>query len=221
VGNEASKTVALWGDDIRSLLKGKGLDIGAGPDPVIPGVQTFDQAHGDANKIDEYLQDQFDFVFSSHCLEHMMNPWDALPRWWKLIKPGGHMVLVVPDEDLYEQGFWPSLFNDDHKHTFTLKEKSWSPVSICIPKLIRTLENTECISITEQSNGYDRALLDFSKGKTREQARRRMRLANKIAKVFKPLISNSDLFFAKLLKAPVDQTGVGALAQIQIVLRKI
>ena len=44
----------------------------------------------------------------------------ALEQWWQLVKPGGAMVIVVPDEDLYEQGAWPSLFNRDHSATFRL-----------------------------------------------------------------------------------------------------
>ena len=121
MGNEASKTAALWGEEVRSLLKGRGLDIGAGADPVVPGVQTFDQANGDANRIDDFIKDEFDFVFSSHCLEHMHNPWLALGKWWKLVKPGGHLIVFVPDEDLYEQGYWPSLFNEDHKPRWPLQ----------------------------------------------------------------------------------------------------
>jgi hypothetical protein len=41
------------------------------------------------------------------------------------------MVLLVPDEDLYEQGVFPSRFNWDHKTTWTIqKNLSWSPVSV-------------------------------------------------------------------------------------------
>src|SRR6185312_3014562 len=53
------------------------------------------------------------------------------------IKRGGHLVISVPDEDLYEQGVWPSTFNTDHKITFTLSKKtSWSPVSVNVFSLL-------------------------------------------------------------------------------------
>jgi hypothetical protein len=71
----------------------------------------------------------------------------AIPNWWwALVKPGGYLVIVVPDEDLYEQGMWPSRFNTDHKATFNLGEsKSWSPVSYDIEALVQALPRAEII----------------------------------------------------------------------------
>jgi hypothetical protein len=72
----------------------------------------------------------YDFVHSSHCLEHLHDPAEALSNWFRILRPGGHLIGLVPDEDLYEQGIWPSTFNGDHKWSFTIrKEGSWSPVS--------------------------------------------------------------------------------------------
>jgi hypothetical protein len=89
----------------------------------------------------------------------MHDPVRTLAEWWKLVKPGGHLFFVVPDEDLYEQGFFPSLFNRDHKATFTIhKEKSWSPVSLNVRDLAAGLPGGEIISLTLQDNGYDRKL---------------------------------------------------------------
>ena len=50
----------------------------------------------------------FDFVFSSHCLEHMQDPvkCPSLRDWWQLVRPGGVLIVIVPDEDLYEQGIF-------------------------------------------------------------------------------------------------------------------
>ncbi|MEO8627334.1 MAG: SAM-dependent methyltransferase, partial [Betaproteobacteria bacterium] len=48
-----------------------------------------------------------------------------------------HLVVTVPDEDLYEQGIFPSTFNGDHKWTFTMyKPKSWSPKSVNVMALV-------------------------------------------------------------------------------------
>ena len=47
-------------------------------------------------------------------------------------------VLLFPDEDLYEQGVWPSTYNGDHKWTFTIgKQRSWSPQSVNVIDLVR------------------------------------------------------------------------------------
>ena len=92
------------------LLHGKGIDIGCGKDPVTEECQKFDVEDGDANEITKYVQStEYDYVFSSHCLEHMKDPKLTLKDWWKLIRNGGTMIIIVPDEDLYEQGYWPSI----------------------------------------------------------------------------------------------------------------
>ena len=42
---------------------------------------------------------KYDFVLSSHMLEHSANPLRALEEWRRVLKPGGAMVLVVPARD--------------------------------------------------------------------------------------------------------------------------
>src|SRR6185436_17933582 len=122
MSHEASKTRALWSPDVLALLKGDGLDVGCGDDPILPGVERFDKPEGDANHLSRYVKRSYDFVFASHVLEHMHDPRAALCDWLSVVRPGGHLIVLVPDEDLYEQGHFPSLFNDDHKHTFTLRK---------------------------------------------------------------------------------------------------
>lgn len=39
----------------------------------------------------------YDFVLSSHCLEHTANPLRALSEWRRVTRPGGHLVLLLPD----------------------------------------------------------------------------------------------------------------------------
>lgn len=163
--DEASKSKRLWGELEWSVLKGSGIDIGCGEDPVLPDVRRFDKEDGDANEIMRYVREQFDFVFSSHCLEHMHDPRKALLQWWALVRPGGHLFFIVPDEDLYEQGVFPSRFNPDHKATFTIsKERSWSPVSVNVRELALGLPDALLVSLILQDHGYDRSLLRGSRG---------------------------------------------------------
>lgn len=158
--NETSKSRKYWGPLERSVLAGKGIDIGCGPDPVSPNVRQFDVQDGDANHITRHVHEQFDFVYASHCLEHMHDPRQAVLEWWQLVKPGGQLFFLVPDEDLYEQGVFPSRFNDDHKATFTIgKDRSWSPVSINVRELAASLPGGELVSLELQDHGYDRRLL--------------------------------------------------------------
>ncbi len=39
----------------------------------------------------------YDFVLSSHCLEHVANPLRALREWHRVTRSGGHLVLLLPD----------------------------------------------------------------------------------------------------------------------------
>ena len=39
----------------------------------------------------------YDFVASSHCLEHVANPLRALLEWRRVTRAGGHLLLVLPD----------------------------------------------------------------------------------------------------------------------------
>lgn len=41
----------------------------------------------------------YDFVLSSHMLEHTANPLRALAGWARLLRPGGALILVVPHRD--------------------------------------------------------------------------------------------------------------------------
>lgn len=126
---------------------GHGIDIGGKPDPLgqyagvfarLLSVRTWDIGDGDAQFMESVPDNQFDFVHSSHCLEHMVEPRRALENWIRITNPGGFLIVTVPDEDLYELEQWPSRYNPDHKWTFTIyKTSSWSPKSINILDLVR------------------------------------------------------------------------------------
>jgi hypothetical protein len=63
---------------------------------------------------------------------------------------------MVPDEDMYEQGFWPSHYNPEHITSWTIgKLNSWSPVSFSlIPLLYQFLNTVEVIKIEKLDAGY-------------------------------------------------------------------
>ena len=139
---ETSKAVIRRLYDSRFASRyfvGLGIDIGCGDDslskykqqfPLIAGVKEWDLPDGDAQYMQTVQDNTFDFVHSSHCLEHLHDPYEAFRNWIRICKPGGHIVTTIPDEDLYEQGQWPSTYNGDHKTTWTIaKTVSWSPVS--------------------------------------------------------------------------------------------
>jgi SAM-dependent methyltransferase len=227
--DEATKTNRIRSAEFkRRFLAGDVIDIGCGPDLVCDGATPFDLSQGDAQRISDYFTpESFDTVHSSHCLEHMRDVRAALTQWWALVRPGGYLVLVVPHEDLYEQGIWPPLFNPDHKATFRVtKDTTWSPVSFDISELLRGLPRAEVVEITVQDLGLDRLLLRqgvtrvgrllFSLGAHRHEAFRWL------ARWGLPL-DRLDLAcdgVERRCGKPVDQTLGAALAQIQAVARK-
>jgi SAM-dependent methyltransferase len=129
VGSETTKATARRLRDPRyseRFMVGEAIDIGSGPDPLtvsmfpkLTSVRTWDLRDGDAQYM-RGVDATFDTVHSSHCLEHMIDPVQAVAAWWSLVRPGGHLVLIVPDWEMYERYQWPSIFNGDHKCAFTV-----------------------------------------------------------------------------------------------------
>lgn len=150
---------------VRQYFVGWGLDIGGKPDPLnlykelfplIKGIRTWDWEDGDAQYLSSIGDGSLDFVHSSHCLEHLVDPIEGLKNWVRTIREGGHLIVTVPDEDLYEQGLFPSTFNRDHKWSFTIyKVKSWSSRSINVIDLLRELSpSIEIIKVEQLSATY-------------------------------------------------------------------
>lgn len=222
---EASKTNLIREKSFaRTYLQGTVLDIGAGSDLVCPWAQSFDVEDGDANYLSRYFSEEsFDVVHSSHSLEHMDNPLDAINQWWMLVKPGGYLILVVPEENLYEQGLWPSVFSNQHRSTFRLGgETSWSPVSFEIRNLCDSLPGAKIVSASIQSNGYDHNLI-FPKGVNPKKIKQPLKTLISMAKRL-PVIGAQlkEVILKKLIPYgyPYDQTQGNVLAQIEIIVKK-
>lgn len=224
---EASKTRRVRDPSFYNrFLSGSVLDIGCGSDPVVPNARPFDLAQGDANRITDFIPavTTFDCVHSSHCLEHMRDVPGALGRWWSLVRPGGHLIIVVPHEDLYEQGTWPSIFNSDHKATFRVgSDRSWSPVSYNLEELLRQLPGAEIVEITIQDHGYDYCSMRFGLSRTGRAVRLANRTRRRLVRTIGIETPRIARWFERLEHksgVPIDQTLGGALAQIQAVARK-
>jgi SAM-dependent methyltransferase len=161
----------------RRYFVGRGIDVGGGVDslalfaelfPLIRNVVTYDRAQGDAQKLANVDDASFDFLYSSHCLEHLVDPAAALSNWIRVVRPGGHLVVNVPDEDLYEQGVWPPTYNTDHKVAFTIcKKTSWCPASVNLFDLIAPFCHlVKPLSIMTIDHAYRYQLPRFDQSKT-------------------------------------------------------
>ena len=113
---------------VRSMLvqkycSGHGAEIGAGVSPfLVPlGSRTTyidavpasywrklpmwaDEKVLDAEIIDEAATLEkigdatFDYLVAAHVLEHIDDPIRALKNWTRVVRPGGHIVIAVPDK---------------------------------------------------------------------------------------------------------------------------
>lgn len=104
------------------LCKGEGLDIGySKPEWKLPGaigIDLFKMCHpnGEEHKSDwnaTCIQDRggYDYIFSSHCLEHL-NDWVGVLNYWiSRIKPGGVLFLYLPHP---LQIYWKPWNNRKH-----------------------------------------------------------------------------------------------------------
>lgn len=165
---ECSKSISRRLADINFTSKyfvGQGIDIGGKPDPLalyrelfcrMESIRTWDWEDGDAEFLAGVEDESVDFIHSSHCLEHLVDPKQGLRNWLRVLKPGGHLIITVPDEDLYEQGVFPSTFNRDHKWTFTIyKPQSWSDRSLNVVDLIREMgAEVEAVRIEQLNSTY-------------------------------------------------------------------
>lgn len=135
------------GNFLSKYFVGDGIDIGCGNDsigqyknqfPLIISVKPWDIPDGDAQYLASVSDQSFEFVHSSHCLEHMVNPAIALENWIRVTKIGGYIIVTIPEEDMYEHGVWPSVNNTDHKWSFSIcKASSTMPKSLNVIDLVK------------------------------------------------------------------------------------
>lgn len=100
------------------VCKGTGFDIGYSKEewklPGAFGVEPEITPHHHATNLPATIP--IDYIFSSHCLEHVHNWVDCLDYWTTVIKQGGVLFLYLPD---YSQVYWRPYHNRKHIHSFT------------------------------------------------------------------------------------------------------
>ncbi|MBV9199567.1 MAG: FkbM family methyltransferase [Alphaproteobacteria bacterium] len=61
-----------------------------------------------------------DGIYASHCLEHISDYQGTIREWFRVLKNGGFLVIIVPHQFLFERRQnLPSLANSDHKRFYT------------------------------------------------------------------------------------------------------
>lgn len=122
-------------------ISGNGIDIGCGrlygysdDIRVHNSAIAHDKDMCDAHTMEIFEDEIFDYVYSSHVLEHLEDPCLAIFNWFRICKNQGHIIIAVPSKYRYEKKEnLPSLWNTDHKRFYTVSslaeeiEKSLTP----------------------------------------------------------------------------------------------
>ncbi|MFA4981714.1 MAG: methyltransferase domain-containing protein [Candidatus Omnitrophota bacterium] len=95
-GNASSFIV----DKAKQYCIGKGIDIGADAWPLPGAIPILNEEHQNAYKLDNFPDNSLDYVFSSHCLEHLDKWQAALKLWIKKIKQQGILFLYLPHKSM-------------------------------------------------------------------------------------------------------------------------
>lgn len=112
------------------------LDTFDGADPICEWAEMHDKDICDATTMEVYEDESFDTVYSSHILEHLVDPITAIKNWLRICKKGGVVFISVPHRDLYERKkTLPSKWNEDHKF-FILPDKNEAPCTFSIRHII-------------------------------------------------------------------------------------
>ena len=105
----------------KEFCIGKGLDIGGFYGWTLKGsipINIIDNSLPyDAFNIPD--GEEWDYIFSSHCLEHLVDPIKALEYWMSKIKSGGCVYLYLPHPDME---YWLPQNNKKHLHSWYPEE---------------------------------------------------------------------------------------------------
>jgi len=72
---------------------------------------------GEAEDLRWFKDGVLDYVYSSHLLEDFYDTKKVLTEWFRVIKPGGYLVLFMSDEQVYRSVTPEENRNKGHKHT--------------------------------------------------------------------------------------------------------
>lgn len=101
----------------KYFCKGIGLDIGCKyKEWSFPNSIPIDLNFNDGYDAYNLPEGQFDYIYSSHCLEHLENWVYALSYWTIKLKSEGVLFLYLPH---YSQEYWRPWNNTKHIHVLS------------------------------------------------------------------------------------------------------
>lgn len=112
---------------MEPYCRGLGLDIGCGTNRLSPTVLSLDSyphkeadivwdcVHGNGRYPYPFQPGTFDFIFASHVLEDFA-PYQiqwVFDEWLRMVKPGGYLIILVPDMEGGRYPDWDEKFTED------------------------------------------------------------------------------------------------------------
>jgi len=150
-------------NQVINYTKGVGVDIGCGLNKIHSCAIGIDFRLGDkdfgypfganikCSRNNECLQLPFfsdeclDFAFSSHCLEHFSNPRKSIQEMLRVLKPGGNLVLILPDMRYYPRK-GEAEANPDHE---------WDCSPSTLIEMVTAIGESELVQIDTLHNKLD------------------------------------------------------------------
>ena len=154
-------------NEVIQYTKGTGVDIGCGLNKIHSCAIGIDTRLGDKDfgyafganikcslnkeyiNLQWFADESLDFTFSSHCLEHFIDPVKSVKEMRRALKTGGHLIVLLPDDRYYpcigEKGA-----NPDHK-------MNYSPESLV--RIVKQAGNWEVIQLDTLHSRLEGVLL--------------------------------------------------------------
>ncbi len=101
----------------KHFCKGFGYDIGCmKKEWSFPGSTPIDLSFDDDWEANNLPNERPNYIFSSHCLEHVDDWVETLNYWVDYLLPEGVIFLYLPD---FSQRYWRPWNNRKHKHVLS------------------------------------------------------------------------------------------------------
>lgn len=102
-------------------------DLGCGSHKSIPSaigmdIRAVTDVQGSIDTL-PFESKSADAIISRHSLEHVLDPAKAIKEWIRVLKPGGRMVIVLPDHGSINT-IDPYYGNGEHLHAYTMESLS-------------------------------------------------------------------------------------------------
>ncbi len=98
-----------------------------------------------------YPNDFFDVIFSKSLMEHLVNPEHYLKEAYRILKPGGKIISLIPD---WEANY--KIYYDDHTHKTPFTIESLKNILMMFK-----FTNINVVKFRQLPNNWKYPLLDF------------------------------------------------------------